>query len=81
MDVTVDVKILSTDAFFLSFFQDERFQVGFKGGKTWSIAQRFREGIQGHWSYVREVRFPCLLSLMRGTALRPASAELREREG
>ena len=35
-------------------FEDERFQIGFEGGKTWSIRQRFGEGIPGHRSCVWE---------------------------
>ena len=56
------------------FLKRKRFQAGFEGGETWGIMQRFGEEIPGH-------RFPYLLSLMRGTVMRPASAERREREG
>ena len=35
-------------------FEEERFQIGFEGGETWGITQRFGEGIPGHRSYVRE---------------------------
>ena len=29
-------------------FEEERFQIGFEGGETWGITQRFGEGISGH---------------------------------
>ena len=63
------MNVLSTAA-----FEEGRFQIGFEGGETWGIMQRFGEEIPGD-------RFPYLLSLMRGTVMRPASAERREREG
>ena len=28
-------------------FEEQRFQIGFEGGKTWSVAWRFGEGIPG----------------------------------
>ena len=46
-------------------FEEERFQTGSEGGET----------------MYEKAHFPYLLSLMRGTVMRPASAERREREG
>ena len=67
-------------------FEEERFQIGFEGGETWSITQRFGGGGGGREFQVtgpvyEKAGFPYLLSLMRGTVMRPASAERREREG
>ena len=60
-------------------FEEERFQIGFEGGKTWNITQRFGEGSPRRWS--EKARFPYLLNLMRGTVTRPASAEHKQRDG
>ena len=65
-------------------FEEKRFQIVFEGGKTWSITQRFGGGgggFQVTGPVCEKACFPYLLSLMRGTVIRPASAERREREG
>ena len=36
----------------IMLFEEERFQIGFEGGETCGITQRFGEGIPGHRSYV-----------------------------
>ena len=62
-------------------FEEECFQIGFEGGETWGITQRFGRKFQVTGPMYEKARFPYLLSLTRGTVMRPASAERREREG
>ena len=54
-------------------FEEKRFQIGFEGG----LGREFQ--VTG--PMYEKARFPYLLSLKRGTIMRPASAERREREG
>ena len=56
-------------------FEEECFQIGFEGGGD--LGREFQ--VTG--PTYEKARFPYLLTLKRGTVMRPASAERREREG
>ena len=72
-------------------FEEEGFQIEFEREQTWSIAERLGEGRGerrggGHSRSLRgamyeKARFSFWLSLVRGTVMRPASAERTERVG
>ena len=61
-------------------FEEERFEIGFEEGNTWRRRRLGREfPVTGPMR--EKTRFPCLLSLMRGTVMRPSFAERRDQEG
>ena len=70
-------------------FEEDRFQTESEREQTWSIAERLGwlgaggggESRSLHGPMYEKARFSFLLSLMRGTVMRPASAERRERVG
>ena len=61
-------------------FEEERFQIGFEGRLGASCRGLGRE-YQVTGPVYEKAGCPYVLSLMRGTVMRPASAERREREG
>ena len=60
-------------------FEEERFQIG--SGRLGASRRGLGTEFQVTDPMYEKARFPYLLSLMRGTVMRPASAERREREG
>ena len=73
------MNVLSTDA-----FEEERFQIAFEGGIYLEHRVEVREGNSRSLAVCMRIKhayLPYLLSLMRGTVMRPVFAEPREREG
>ena len=79
MNLTLNVNVLSTDAFFFFFFKRNVFRLNMKEEILGASLRGLGMEIQVTGYMYDKVRFPCLLSLMRVTAMRPA--ECREREG
>ena len=62
-------------------FEEERFRLDLKEGRLGASRRGLGREFQVASPMYEKARFPYLLSLMRGTVMRPASAERREREG